>query len=75
MGEHLGLFVGCASKAIVAFKARWGQLYNNKLAFRYRKAPNPLCPACKTDTDSVGHLLGGCQEPSCKAMAIQLPGG
>ena len=58
-------------QAILAFKARWGQLYNNKLAFRYKKAPNPLCPVCKNEPDSVGHLLGGCKEPSCKAMAIQ----
>ena len=58
-------------QAVLAFKARWGQLYNNKLAYRYGKAPNPLCPSCKTEPDSVGHMLGGCQEPTCKAMAIQ----
>ena len=57
-------------QATLAFKARWGQLYTNKLAFRYGRAPDPMCPICKKAPDSVGHLLGGCQDPTCKAMAI-----
>ena len=57
-------------QATLAFKARWGQLYNNKLAFRYGRAPDPMCPICRKEPDSVGHLLGGCQDPTCKAMAI-----
>ena len=57
--------------ATLAFKARWGQLYTNKLAFRYGRAKDHLCLACRTEPDSIGHLLGGCQEATCKAMTIQ----
>ena len=41
--------------------ARWGMLYNQKLAHRYGRAPNDQCPRCG-QPDSVGHLLGGCIE-------------
>ena len=57
-------------QAIYTLKARWGQLFNQKLAFRYGLAPNPNCPRCG-QPDSVGHMLGGCQEKSCKAITIE----
>jgi ribonuclease HI len=41
--------------------ARWGLLWNQKLAHRYGKAPTDSCPQCG-QPDSVGHLLGGCDE-------------
>ena len=41
--------------------ARWGMLWNQKLAHRYGKAPHDNCPRCG-QPDSVGHLLGGCTE-------------
>ena len=57
-------------QAIYTLKARWGQLFNQKLAFRYGLAPNPNCLRCG-QPDSVGHMLGGCQEKSCKAITIE----
>lgn len=58
-------------QATLALKARWGQLYTNKLAHRYGRAKSDLCPTCKSEPDSVGHLLGGCKEKSCKAITIE----
>ena len=58
-------------QATLALKARWGQLYTNRLAHRYGRVKNDTCPACKSEPDSIGHLLGGCKEATCKAMTIQ----
>ena len=55
-------------QAMLALK---GQLYTNKLAYRYSRAKSDICPTCKSEPDSVGHLLGGCKEKSCKAITIQ----
>jgi ribonuclease HI/exonuclease III len=54
---------------LTAFKARWGQLYNQKLACRYRLATSSACPLCG-GPDSAGHILGGCQHRVMKAMYI-----
>jgi ribonuclease HI len=53
----------------LTFKARWGHLWNRKLAHRYGMAPNPNCPLCG-QPDSTGHLLGGCHHPEAQAMSI-----
>jgi ribonuclease HI len=58
-------------QAILAQKARWGQLYTNKLAFRYGHVKNDLCPCCKMKADSIGHMLGGCEASECKAITIE----
>jgi hypothetical protein len=50
-------------------KARWGVLWNQKLAFQYKMAATPNCPLCNR-MDSVGHLLGGCDHPVARAMKI-----
>ncbi len=50
-------------------KARWGLLWNQKLAYRWKLAPSPNCPLCH-QPDSVGHLLGGCTHKDAKAMKI-----
>jgi hypothetical protein len=47
------------NQRLLTMKARWGLLWNQKLAHRYGKASNPNCPLCGA-ADSVGHLLGGC---------------
>ena len=57
-------------QSMLAFKARWGQLWNQKLAHRYGRAPTPNCPLCG-EPDSVGHLLGGCTHRECVAMKIE----
>jgi ribonuclease HI len=54
---------------LTAFKARWGQLYNQRLAFRYRFANNIACPLCRLD-DGAGHILSGCSNKEMKAMYI-----
>jgi ribonuclease HI len=54
---------------LTAFKARWGQLYNQRLAFRYRFANNIACPLCGLD-DGAGHILSGCSNKDMKAMYI-----
>jgi ribonuclease HI len=53
----------------LTFKARWGHLWNRKLAHRYGMAPNPNCPLCGMP-DSTGHMLGGCHHPEAQAMTI-----
>jgi ribonuclease HI len=53
----------------LTFKARWGHLWNRKLAHRYGLAPNPNCPMCG-QPDSTGHLLGGCQHPEARGITI-----
>ncbi len=53
----------------LAMKARWGHLWNRKLAFRYGMAPSPNCPLCG-HRDGCGHLLGSCAHPEAVAMRI-----
>ena len=53
----------------LTFKAMWGYLWNNKLAFRYSMAKSPNCPLCG-EPDSTGHMLGGCLHPEAQAMTI-----
>ena len=56
-------------QVIRTLKARWGQLWNQRLAHRYGMAPTPNCPLCGC-IDSVGHMLGGCEHPTARAMKI-----
>ena len=53
----------------LTFAARWGLLWNRKLAFRFKRASSPNCPLCG-NPDSTGHLLGGCSHPDTIAMRI-----
>jgi len=53
----------------LTIKARWGHLWNRKLAHRYGLAPNPNCPMCG-QPDSTGHLLGGCHHPEARGITI-----
>jgi ribonuclease HI/exonuclease III len=55
---------------LTTLKARWGQLYNQKLAVRYHLAATDACPLCGQH-DSAGHILGGCAHPVLKAMHIK----
>jgi ribonuclease HI len=43
-----------------SFLARWGLLYNQKLAHRWKLASSPLCPLCTNTIDGGGHILGEC---------------
>jgi hypothetical protein len=56
----------------LTIKARYGHLWNQKLAHRYKRAPSDQCPmpGCM-EADSVGHLLGGCSHPACAALRIK----
>ena len=53
----------------LTMKARWGQLWNRKLAHRYGMAASDSCPMCG-QADSVGHMLGGCSHPHPQALRI-----
>ena len=53
----------------LTMKARWGQLWNRKLAFRYKMAKSPACPLCG-EPDSTGHLLGGCNHKMSQALRV-----
>jgi hypothetical protein len=53
----------------LTMKARWGQLWNRKLAHRYGMAASDSCPMCG-QPDSVGHMLGGCSHPHPQALRI-----
>jgi len=53
----------------LTFAARWGLLWNRKLAFRFKRAASPNCPLCG-NPDSTGHMLGGCSHPDTIAMRI-----
>jgi ribonuclease HI len=61
---------------LMLFKARWGLIFNMKLAQRYRIAgPTPhyrrgTCPLCSAP-DSVGHILGSCTHAQLKARYMQ----
>jgi hypothetical protein len=52
----------------LTLKARWGQLWNMKLAHRYKLAPTPNCPLCG-EHDSTGHVLGGCHAAAALRVA------
>ena len=58
-----------ARQRLLTLKARWGHLWNRKLAYRYKMARNDNCPLCGHH-DSVGHLLGSCSHPTAVAMRI-----
>ena len=53
----------------LVLKARWGHLWNRKLAHRYGRAASPNCPLCG-QPDSAGHLLGGGQPHLCTDPAV-----
>jgi len=50
-------------------KARWGRLWNKKLAYRWGKpygtCPTPatsdMCPICRETQDGASHILAGCK--------------
>jgi hypothetical protein len=46
-------------EGITIFKFIYGQLYNGKLAFRYKHAPTDACPLCGLP-DSCTHIAGQC---------------
>jgi len=58
-------------------KARYGVLWNKKIAYRHRIAyiegqgiaRNTHCPLCK-DADSIGHILGSCTHGEVKEVYI-----
>ena len=49
---------------------RGGVLYNEKLAVRYGRQSDGLCPMCHLP-DSAGHMLGGCVHKHAKGMIIK----
>jgi len=60
-------------------KARWGRLWNKKLAYRWKMpyannpnpATSPTCPICTTHEDGAGHILAGCTHATFKGMYIK----
>ena len=55
---------------MLCFKARWGQMWTNKMAHRYGLTPTSTCSQCHEE-DGVGHALGGCHAPEPAAMRIE----
>jgi ribonuclease HI len=59
-------------------KARWGRLWNRKLAYRWKMpyansthpATSSSCPICHTCEDGAGHILAGCTHRTFKGMYI-----
>eukprot|EP00798_Chlamydomonas_sp_ICE-L_P025608 gene25608-biopygen20096 len=59
--------------------ARWGRLWNTKLAYRWKMpyannpnpATSPTCPICTTHEDGAGHILAGCTHATFKGMYIK----
>ena len=47
--------------------ARWGQLPNNKLLYRWGFSDTEQCPLCPLQ-DGAGHILGGCKHRRMKEM-------
>lgn len=55
---------------IQTLKARWGRLWNKKLAYRWHMqygtdplpATNDLCPICRASPDGASHILAGCSQ-------------
>jgi hypothetical protein len=62
---------------ILLLKARWGHLWNKKLAYRYKlpyagcPATNDKCPICKCHTDGASHIFAGCQNKEMKGAYIK----
>jgi hypothetical protein len=54
---------------VLVLKARSGTLYNQKLAHRYKRAATDRCPLCG-QSNSVGHILGGCRHRVLKGHYI-----
>ena len=60
-------------------RARWGHLWNRKLAYRYRRpyagsagpAATDRCPLCKSDRDGASHMLAGCRHHDMRAAYIK----
>jgi ribonuclease HI len=60
-------------------RARWGHLWNRKLAYRYRRpytgetrpACNDKCPLCHSAQDGASHILAGCQLSDMKGAYIK----
>jgi hypothetical protein len=58
-------------------KARYGTLWNKKIAYRHRTAymegqgiaRDTHCPLCK-DANSIGHILGNCTHSEVKKVYI-----
>ena len=51
----------------VVLKYRRGLLYNNRLAFKWKKAPNMLCPLCGNE-DGGTHMVSACQHKGMQGM-------
>ena len=51
-------------------RARFGRLYNQKLACRFGHAHDDSCPLCGLP-DSAGHILGECKQKDMKSLAIE----
>ena len=51
-------------------RARFGGLYNQKSACRFRHAHDDSCPLCGLP-DSAGHMLGECMHKDMKSLAIE----
>jgi ribonuclease HI len=62
---------------ITLLKARWGNLWSKKLAYRYKlpyagsPATNDKCPICKCHADGASHILAGCQNREMKGAYIK----
>mmetsp|Transcript_2060 Transcript_2060/g.4562 ORF Transcript_2060/g.4562 Transcript_2060/m.4562 type:complete len:987 (-) Transcript_2060:719-3679(-) len=59
-----------------SFKAKWGLLYNAKLAQRFQKKTTrrdsaPPCPICKAGPDSSTHMLNACTHPHIASLRIK----
>ena len=60
-------------------RARWGHLWNKKLAYRYRRpyagsagpAATDRCPLCQCDRDGASHMLAGCRHHDMRAAYIK----
>ena len=60
-------------------RARWGHLWNKKLAYRYKMpyagslgpVANGNCPLCKTTQDGASHIMAGCTHPQMKKAYIK----
>jgi hypothetical protein len=62
---------------LTLLKARWGNLWSKKLAYRYKlqyagqPATNDRCPICKCHADGASHILAGCQNREMKGAYIK----
>jgi hypothetical protein len=51
----------------VALKYRTGLLWNNRLAYKYGRAPDKLCPLCHQE-DGGTHMVSACQHQAMQGM-------